>query len=228
MFSRVQTVPNVDISGSGFTINSVVAGNSILVHIRWYGTSPGIATLVCPGETIELVGSVYTLTSPLSAGDHQNHRWAMIKNVQSSGNKTISGTFQAGTASSNTLALEIDAATDLDTDQGAVDAVGSANPSVAFTTTEDNDFAVALCSTLGSDPTAGTGYTHIPLNNAALVDAAEYDEDVGVAGAKTAAMVSSSGKWIITVAALKALSVGGGAIPGSVSGAQPLMSVVCG
>jgi len=195
------------ITGNGnndltLAINGTTSGNGLILGVYWAGgtVEPPLAV---SGETVLEAGSAAANASMSSKG------WTAIfyiKSLSTGGTKTFDTT-ATGWSNSGWAAFiaEIsgqDTASFHDANNGATGNSGTLSASV--TTTAANDMMVSVGASTGGDPAADTGYTGITLVNAFDFANAQYNLDVGAAGAKTVQMTAGSGQWAFKAAAFKA------------------------
>ena len=139
-------------------------------------------------------------------------QFAYLPTLSGSGSKTITATLSAGTFWSMyawTLA-GADTSTFFDSENGATG--NTTNPSFSLTTLSANCSIFVLCSTQGSKPAVGSGFSYalITVPDFNVFENGEYILDAGAAGAKTVDMVADLGQWVSAAAAFK---TAGGAPP---------------
>lgn len=195
---------------SNATINSVTAGNSLVILVRWDG-AVSINTILCTGETIVAVGTEKSNYTHLTNG---KSRWYVINNVQSSANKTVNVELTGAPAFQNCVAMwEISGAETAGIYDAELSALGTSSaPSGTLTTTAAPATIFAYASGNSSKPTAGTGYTAEGGTNIHFYDNLEYDSDmsVGAVGGKTVAFAVSQGAWGLHAISVKESGATGG------------------
>ena len=201
------TRASTTISGATGTLTVVgaVAGEGILIEFRWY-TATTITSLVCSGETVELIGSPF-----VGGPSNARSQYAVIRNVQASGNKAIDITFSA-TANAGVEGSRISGH---DTGAGMVNVTGGAagtntTPSVSITTTVNECLGVATVSNNGGDitsPSSGWAITSPSIADPVWFDDRMTAADLGAAGSKTASCTASgASSWGINAIAIAPFS----------------------
>lgn len=205
-------------SGSGFNTNystgvSVNVGDTIVAIFRWAHGSDAITAIpiTCTGESnLTLIGGH---VGPGPNGTYS--QWAILKSATASGTKTI-GCTPTGTADNGycVCGWVLSGVHSDGNDGTGSNASGTGTtPSVGVTTSLSNGAILALMQTdIGSDLSLpGTGYTEeTTLQNLYGPEAAEYNLNVGAAGAKTVNATIPSGAWIIHALAIKSADGTGG------------------
>lgn len=206
--SRIQFVDGVSRSGAGLNtsadLTSVSIGHTLVAYLRWADTAQNFTStpVTCTGES-----NLTSLGSIIGPGPNGTYgQWFILNAATAAGAKTVACT-PVGSGANSVYCIsvwQLSGATGAD---GApVNASGSGTtPSVGKTTSLSNAAMLAVIrSDIGSDMSApGSGYTEeTTLINLFGPDSAEYNLNVGAAGAKTVNATIPSGAWMIDALAI--------------------------
>lgn len=198
------------------TLNGVTAGRSLVVGLAWNDVSISLTSVSCTSESNLTLHPVHGVAT-------WRRQFASLANVTTSGNKTLTFTFNASHSNGacNAFVFEVAGAdTSSFFDKQATDTNTTANPSVSITPTNDNALIAAVLTHAAAGATPGSGYTAISLT--AADKEGEYKLDAGSAGAKTVDFSLSAGTWGLVAAAFNALPPGS---TGTSEFSLPLFSV---
>jgi len=200
---------------------TATVGQSIIITMIWdVATASPItfnsATMSgASNGALTVIGTPTTLADSPSAGRTTYLQMAYLSNIGTAGSQTVTATMSgdvSGYVQMNVYEVAgLDTAGVYDNQNGATGS-GTA-PLVSLTTNSANAFIIAQCASLGSDPTAGSGYTGITQNNWYYYNNAEYDADGGAAGARNVDFATSSGAWAVKASSFKIPGAAGPAIP---------------
>lgn len=176
--SQVESTLNSGGAAQSATKTGATAGNGLIIIITWEGESGEVvASVTCPGETVDLhagLGAFWT--------DIINARFASIKNIAASGDKTVTVNYNTGPDYSRVYLLEYSGQNV--TQWLDVQSV-SGSDTLDLASSVDNCLTIAVSGSIGGEPAIPSGYTEIGMTNDLWYKNGAYKLDAGVAGTKT-------------------------------------------
>ena len=193
------------------TLNGCTAGRTVVGAVIFRGTTQTVSSLTCSGETVNLIGSIF------STGLDSRIQMFYTDPLASGGNKTFNLTLSAAALSLQMNALELYGDGDVVLDVNG-SGTGTGSHSITLTGVADNAAIVAFATSNQEDPDTNPGttpltYVGIPMNNTNQLDGGEYVLDAGSAGNKTVNFNIASGTWGIKAASFVESGGGGPAVP---------------
>jgi hypothetical protein len=200
VFNDSSTATNV------LTLTGCTAGQTVIIG---YMTEPTtVSGITCPGETVNLRGTQLSGFWQMQMADCT---------LSSGGSKTFTLGL-SGTPTSQFWAFQVlGGPATYDTSVGNSSTSG-ANISIGITTGGANALVVGQLLNLGGSASAAGGYTSMGLDDIIQFDQAEYNLNVGAAGAQTVGFTNASSGSGAMIQAYSWLPPSGGVIVPNILG----------
>lgn len=199
---------NNDSNTAAVVLNSVTAGRSLVVAVRWLNATAILSSVSCSGES-----NLTLHPRAFESGSSRSVQFATLHNVSTGGNKTLTATFSVNSFHKGITAIE--AVNAGSTEANANASGNSTNPTLDITTLSANAALFGFVSTnAAAEPDPGAGFTRIVAGQTTGFVEGEYKLDAGIAGSKTVNFSALTGSWALAAIALSR----GGVIPVSWAG----------